>query len=253
MEIFWLIWMLVLPVLGITMTCLFLLYVFVLMPPLARKITYKRFSNCIMLPIATDAGYVEFKFTKKGELPEGVVFTEKGLQFLPRPMWMTKKQRNTPKPQNIMDVETMALKKYIVKDFGKPILFGYAGKLGVFNPATLAALQQNKQTVNPEAQFHRIEEFIKEMPKHFRNPLAKMVKDLRLHTKAKPITYFDPAIIKQVLPRMIPPSLVGVYGKNRLALGMELKGKEYGKLILGGALILGLVIIAILVVVTLGK
>jgi len=50
---------------------------------------------------------------------------------------------------------------------------------------------------------------------------------------------------KQVLPRMKPPSLVGAYGKNRLMLGMELKGKEYD------ALILGLVIIAILLVVTL--
>ena len=247
-----LIWMIVLPITAITMTSLFLIFVFVIMPPLARKITAKRFSNCVMLPIATDSGYVEFKFTKKDELPEGVVFTKKGVRFLTRPMWQTKKERKKGKTEEVMQIEAMALKRYIVKDFGKPILFGYAGKTGVFNAPALAALQQNKQTLNPEVQFQQIEEFIKEMPKHFSKPLEKMLKDLRLHVKAKTITYFDPAIIKQVLPKMIPPSLVAVYGKNRLALGMELKGKEYGKLILGGALIIGLVIIAILVVVTLG-
>jgi len=245
MDILMLIWMLVLPVLGLSMTSLFLVYVFVIMPPLARKITMKRFSNCAMIPTATDAGYVEFLFTKKEELPEGVVFTENGVQFLTRPMWQTKKQRKTPMPRNIMDIEAMALKKYIVKDFGKPIFFAYAGKLGTFNAATLAALQQNKQTLNPEAQFQRLEEFIKHMPKPFNEPLKEMVKDLRLHTKAKTITYFDPATIKQVLPRMIPPSILGAYGKNRLALGMELKGKEYGKLILGGALIMGILVFGI--------
>jgi len=57
--------------------------------------------------------------------------------------------------------------------------------------------------------------------------------------------HFDPALIKTVIPRMTPPSLLGAYGKNRIALGMELRGKEYGKLIMG-ALIVGMVLFGII-------
>jgi len=248
MDIFWLIWMLVLPFWGITMSVFFVIFVFFIMPPLARKITKKRFSDCAMLPIATDSGYVDFKFTK-GELPEGIVSTPDGsVHFLPHSSWQTKKERKKGKSKELLEFERIGLRKYTVKGFGKPIFFGYAGKVGLMNPATLAALEQNEAQLNPETQIQQIEDFIKDIPEHFRKPLKKMVKDLRDHVNAKKITYFDPAMIKRVIPRMIPPSLLGAYGKNRIALGMELRGKEYGKLILGAGLIIGLVIIGIVAI-----
>jgi len=198
-----------------------------------------------MLPIATDSGYVDFKFTK-GELPEGIVSTPDGsVHFLPHSSWQTKAERNKGKSEELLQFERAALKKYTVKGFGKPIFFGYAGKVGLMNPAALAALEQDKTQLNPETQIQQIEDFIKDIPEHFRKPLTKMVKDLRLHVKAKKITYFDPQMIKQVIPKMIPPSLLGAYGKNRIALGMELRGKEYGKLILG----MGIVAIAIFAII----
>jgi len=260
MEIFWLVWMLVLPVLGVTLMILFPLFWFFIVPPISRMLAWMRFKKVSFHVIADDTGYVSILPTTE-EIPEGIVKTKKGYRFLPRPKW-----KQTSNPGNTAN---LLLRKFIWKDMGKPIWLGYAGKVAAVNPATLAGLQQSQSTKplgDPKAMISKLEKYVGDLPKtltvkgvlkqksfNLRSDLTKMLRDLQTEINILPLTVIDPTKIKEVISQMYTPSQLDALATNRETYGMKKKGQEYGKLILGGGLILGLVIIAILIVVTLGK
>lgn len=177
-------------------------------------------------------------------LKEGIHETkDHGWRFQLRPRWSKE-----PKDAEHEYAEQLASRKYMLKDLGKPLWFSYMGKIALFNPPTLAALQQTSPSgTNPTTYFVKIEEFVKTMPLHLADPLKGLVGELKqnLEASAKTLTILDPKIIKEVLPQMITPSQIGALAVNRERYGELKKGHEYGKLILGSALIIGLIILAI--------
>jgi len=247
MQLFWIVWMFILPILGITLAVLAPIIWFFIVPKVARMLTWCRFRNVSIHAIADDSGYVELVPTNV-ELPEGVVRTKRGWRFLPRPRWKTKKEKrlNEKKRQELDMAEQLGLRKYVLKGLGKPFWFGYAGKITAMNPATLAALQQTNNPHNPTGNFQVIEEYIKNIAEPFRKDLTKMLTQLKQQVKAKSLTLINTDAIKTVVPQMYPASLIDALATNREYYGMKRRGREYTGLILGGALIIGLVIFGII-------
>lgn len=261
MELFWILWMFVLPIVGITALSLVPTFWFFIVPKISRMLTWKRFQKVSFHVIADDTGYVTILPTTE-EIPEGIVKTKQGYRFLPRPKW----KKTLGNPGN---TAPLLLRKFIWKEMGKPIWLGYAGKVAAVNPATLAGIQQaqsSEQIGQPKTVLNKLEKYVRKLPKtlavksvhgqksfNLREDLTKMLKSLQNELNILPLTLVDPTKIKEVISQMYTPSQLDALATNREMYGMKKRGQEYGKLILGGALILGLVIIAILLVTTLAK
>jgi hypothetical protein len=263
MQLFFILWMLVLPCLAIVGIIVVPVFWFFVVPRIARKLTWQRFKKGSYHMLADDTGYAYLAFTDE-ELPEGVVHTKYGFRFLPRPH----KAIGNPHSHEEEQAESIVLRKYVWRDMGKPIWFGYAGKVGAMNPATLAALQQS-QSKRPISQADKIledlEAYAKKLPKtltiqrllgkvetlNLRADLLGMLKKLKTEINVLPYTIIDPTRIKEIIPNMWTPSQLDALATNREMKGMKKAGKQHAGLILGGALIIGLVIIAILLIVAL--
>jgi hypothetical protein len=243
-DILYIIWMWVLPALGIMFSILVpIVWVFII-PKISKKLMWARFKNSNIFALADDSGWAELVVSTK-TLPEGIHQTkDHGWRFMLRPRWSKE-----PKDATTEQIEQLASRKYMLKDLGKPFWFGYVGKVTLFNPPTLAALQQDSGSgSNPEMYFSKISEFIQSLEENdVTKRLKSLVEELKqnLENKAKTITILDPKIIKEVLPQMNTPSQIDALAANREMYGMLKKGHEYGKLILGGAIIIGLIILAI--------
>ena len=241
LQIFFLLWMFILPILGILTPILFLVFWRGIVPKIARKLTWKRFSKCSFHMVADDSGYAQLLETTE-ELPEGIVNTKKGFRFLPRPTWL----RGNPNP-NSKSVEDVMLRKFTWKDMGKPLWFGYAGKVTSANPATLAGSQQTPFEAPKVTEYiNSMIKDVKALAEPIRGELTQKLEDLADGLKFKPLTVIDPTIIKKLYPKMFTPSQLDAFGRNRETRGMKRAGKQYTPLIIGAGLILGMVIIAIL-------
>jgi len=245
--------MLLLPILAITLTIIVPIFWFFIVPKVARMLTWCRFKNVSIHAIADDSGFVEFVPTNV-ELAEGVVRTKRGWRFLPRPIW--KPLNPTEKrDEKLEEAEKVVLRKYVLKGLGKPFWFGYAGMVAATNPAALASIQQEQPNpIKRKIIFKNLETYISSLPKqflwnnqtiHIQKELGKIVKQLHDYIKARPLTLIDPRAVKEILPETTPPSLMEAIETYSEMVGMEQKGKEYGKLILGGTLIIGLVVFGI--------
>lgn len=272
LEIFFFLWMFVLPILAIGLAILIPVAWFFIVPGIARKITWNRFRNCSYHMIADDTGYAYLLATKE-EIAEGIVNTKKGWRFLPRPVWLFVKQaikrvKSNPggeektivktKRVELTDeerrVENIMLRKFVWKDTGKPVWLGYAGKVTSANPATLAALQQTNSG-NPDAKgyIQRITEYAKGLGQPHRKILTDMLKQLADGINFKEITLIDPTIIKKLYPKMFTPSQLDAFGTNRETRGMKRAGKQYTPIILGGGILIGVIILGIVAIMVLGK
>lgn len=244
-EIFWILWFLVLPIMGIALTILVPVVWFFIVPKVARMLTWTRFKSVSIHAIADDSGFVEL-VTTKVELPEGVVKTDRGWRFLPRPIWKSLKRRKKKKgdvtEKDLSVAERFALRKYVLKGLGKPFWFGYAGMVNAMNPPTLAVLQQGGSPVgNPTVHFSNIRSYIDSLPKkllwnnrelHPKKDLTKMLDDLHERVKTEPYTVLDPRAVKEVLPEMTPPSLMEAIETYSEMVGMEERGKNILPIIL---------------------
>lgn len=248
MELFYLLWFFVLPILGFLFPILAGIFWIFLVPSVSKRLAWARFRNVSIHAVADDSGQVELVVTKE-ELPEGIVRTKKGWHFLPRPF--STKSKKKIDPTGLL-IERLALKTYTLKGLGKPILFDYAGKITSMNPGVLAGLQQNEKKLSLTPYFDEIDKIVDDMPRHFKKELNKKLDALEEATKAKPITNLDINKIKAVVQKLYPPSVWKAFGINRELKGMKRRGKELMPLILGGAIIIGLVAITIVSIIVLG-
>jgi len=247
MEILYTLWFFILPAMGILVPIFGAIFWFFIVPGLAKMLTWNRFKNVSLELNANDSGYAELLPTKE-ELPEGIVRTKKGWQFLPSPIYS-----NPAKTDEEKQAEQIGLKKYILKGIGKPIRISYAGKITSMNIGTLAAMQQNNKQINLEPYFKSIQNIVDDLPRHFKKELKQKLKLLKQATKAKPLTLIDPEEIKTAVPKMYPPSLIDALAINREMKGMKRRGKELTPLILGGAIIIGLVVLGIALIFVFGQ
>lgn len=246
MEILFLLWFFVLPILGILFPIFAGIFWFLVVPGIAKMLTWSRFKNVSIHLVGDDSGYAEFVATKE-ELPEGIVRTKKGWHFLPSPIYS-----NLGKSKGLKRAEQIGLKKYILKGLGKPIWLDYAGKITSMNIGTLAAMQQNKNQLDLKWYFDEMTKIIADTPKVFRKELSNKLKALEEATKAEALTLINIAQIKSAVPKMYPSSLIDALAINREMKGMKRRGKEMMPLILGGAIIIGLVAISIVAILVLG-
>lgn len=261
MQIFFILWMLVLPILGIVSPILFVVFWVFIVPKIAKMLTWARFQKVSIHAIADDSGYVELVKTDV-ELAEGVVRTKKGWRFLPRPIWKPLSKKTKKKGYDpLEDAENIALRKYVLRGLGKPFWLGYAGLVPSMNPATLAILQQNQSNPNnPHSHFNKIDSYIKSLPSqfsidnrtmHIRKDLTKMITELREHLKSKAVTVLDPRAMKEILPDVTPPSLMDAIETYSELIGREEKGTQYGRLIIGAGLIVGLLVFGVIAMILL--
>lgn len=262
-SIFWVIWMIALPIFAILFMVFAPIFWFLIVPAIARMLTLARFKKVSFHMVADDTGYTVLLPTKE-ELPEGIVQTKLGYRFLPQPT-----VKENPTSNKDRHIEALLLRKFIWKDMGKPIWFGHVGHVASVNPTVLAATQQPKKIKavgHPDVALEKLREYVKKLPKTFtfggilrqksfnlRSDLMGMLKVLDTEIHRKVYTVLDATKVAEIVPQLYTPSQMDAYGQNRIMKGMIMRGKEYGKLILGSALIIGLVIIAILLVVTLGQ
>lgn len=247
-ELFFLVWMWLLPMVAIACLILVPTVWFFIFPKISKKLMWARFRNSSILALADDSGWVELVVTDK-IIPEGIVETKKhGWFFLPRPRW----SKEVKHVSQVL-VERMAATKYMLKDLGKPFWFAYSGKVLLVNPKTLASITKSGKGDNPAGQFQSLLDYAKTLPPHLSEPLVKLVEDLKAAVETKPLTILQPQKIKEIVASMHTPSQIEALATNREQYGMLKRGHEYGKLIIGAGLIIGLVIIAIVAIMYLSK
>lgn len=258
MDIFFILWFFVLPMLGIAWSIIAPVFWFFIVPRVARMLTWKRFSKCSFHMVADDTGYVKLLPTLE-ELPEGVVRTERGWRFLPRRSRMT-----TNKNQHLVNI---GLRKFVWGDMGKPLWYGYAGKVGSLNPSMLALLHESKggSNPNPKTTLVELERYVSKLPKvltrergrktetwNLKEDLIKMLISLKEELAFEPLTLIDPTRIKEVIPKMFTPSQIDALATYSEMIGMKKAGKQFTPLILGAGLIVGLLIFGIIALSMLG-
>ena len=244
--------------LGVITPIFALVFWFFMVPKIARMLTAAKFKNVSIHAIGDDSGYVEL-VTTNVELPEGVVRTKKGWRILPSPIFKSLKGRKKKNYEDLVAAEKIATRKYVLKGLGKPFWFGYAGMVAAMNPATLATLQQSSNNINnPHVHFNKINSYIKSLPKQFiwnnqtKKDLTKMLEELEAQVESEPLTPLDPRGIKEVLPELTPPSLMDAVETYAERVGMEERGKDYGKVALYGAALAVILILGIVAIATLG-
>jgi hypothetical protein len=246
MDPLFMIWFFVLPILGMCFVIVFPIFWFFIVPKISRKLTWARFGKCNLVMLTDDAGWAEIIVSHKG-IPEGVIETGKReWRFLPRPKTKVGEANELEeKAQSIM------LSKCILKDLGKPIWFGHAGKVPLVSPLTVAGLQvdPNVSSNNPTKYLDDIKRFVSNIPILFQKPLLDMLLNLEQKLNMKTITYLDlRQTIKQNIPQMYTPSQLKQLAVNRELYGMEKAGKQWTPLIIGGAVLVILLILGILAI-----
>ena len=250
MDILFLLWFFILPIVGILTPIFALIFWFFIVPGVAKMLTFARFRNVSIHAVADASGFVELVPTKE-HLPEGIVRTKHGWHFLPRPI---NPPGNPGKKTNAnQDAERIALKTHILKTVGKPFLLNYAGKITSMNYSTLAALQQNEARLDLKWYFEELETVLKDLPKHFRKELEKKLAQLKEAAHAEKVTIINPEAIQDTINKMYPPSLIDALAINREMKGMKRRGREMLPLILGGAIIIGIVVIGVVAIIVLGQ
>jgi len=258
-TIFFIVWLIVLPIAGMIFIVFGPIFWFLIVPKIARTLTWNRFRKVHFHFISDDVGFAHLVPSTTEVIPEGVVRAEKfGYRLLPR---LT--SGGNPDGDNL--IKRLLLRKYIWADMGKPIWFDYAGKVGSFNPATLAILEQSqgKNPVGkPDVILNEMSDYVKALPKalvlkdktySLREDLAKMLERLKTEITIQELTVMDPSVVKSLLPTMYTPSQLKALALNREQYGMEKRGKEYGRLILGGGLIIAILIFGIVALVLITK
>lgn len=284
-EIFMLVWMFVLPMLAIIFGTLLFLGYFILMPSVSKRLMWARWRDKSIFVIGDDMGWADIVVADE-ELPEGVCSTKRaGYRFLPRPRTQSSStdprfritedmtetevkalwERQLKEDQDLMDLESqydpMILKKYMLRGLGKPMWFGYLGKVGVLNPQTLASISGIKVTgTNPHnpINFGAIKSWIQGLPKNVeKNEKTRILNMLEeaesyKHEVRKDLYICDPTEIKRVIPRKYTPSQIEAVGTNRELKGMKKMGKQMGQYIifLGVIVVIVVIIIGILYLVT---
>lgn len=255
-SILFTVWMYVLPVIGILSIIFVPIFWFFIVPKIARTLTWKKFSKCSFHFIGDDTGFAYLVPTTE-ELPEGVVKTKYGYRFLPRPILHNEKSNPNDKV-----LEQLMLRRFVWKDMGKPIWFGYAGKVAAVNPVTLALVEseKKKKTRNPVNKVLReLEVYVKSLPETLTvqdkhsvrtiNPqkeLKEKIKLLKTALNYKPLTILDPTKIKEILPKMWTPSQIDALATNREWRGIKRAGKQYTPLIIGLGTIMAILIFGII-------
>lgn len=245
MELLFIIWFFILPILGILTPIFGLLFWFAIVPPVSRMLAYNRFKNVSIHAIHDDAGYAELVPTKE-MIPEGVERTKRGWRLLPRA------GVNTEFTQE----EKLLLRKYTLKGYGKPFWIGHAGKVVSMNGGALAGMQQTERDPNnPGVDLSEITAYLKTLPsplKEIKKDLTKMLGKAQAQAKHKPYTLVDASEIKNVVDELYPPSMLDGFERNRIEKGRRMAGKQYTSLIIGAALILGIVVIGVVALFVLG-
>jgi len=210
-DILYLVWMWLLPALAVMWSVLVPVVWFFIVPKISKRLMWARFKNANIIAMADDSGYVDLMVTTKN-LPEGLHHVEKRGWFYQCRAMQTEK----PKDENTKLIEQIVTRKYILKDLGKPIWFCYAGKATLFNPQSLALLEGDSQE--------------------------------KVASSTKKVKILDLKNLASVIDQMVTPSQSDALATYSEMIGMEKKGHEYGKLIIGGALIIGLVILGIVAI-----
>jgi hypothetical protein len=236
-PVFWIIWTIILPLAAILLFILIPLVYFLVFPSLARKLIRWRFQNVIICGLANDAGSFML-VPSKDYLPEGCVETAHDeWRLLPRAVY--KKGRGLVRYQDVI------LRKFNLKGLGKPIWMGYAGKVPLMNPTTLAGLQQkpiDEKALEPY--FQNLRAYAEKLPKDHKEAMLKAIDELYLRAKMKPITLVDPSTLKELIPRMYTISQVKSIAQNRYLKGLKAAGSQIMKY--------GLIMLALIVVLIIG-
>jgi hypothetical protein len=264
---------------------IFAFWWFVVVPKVAKTLTWARFGNKTISILGDDEGYIEIVPSKK-RFPEGVIDTKRGYRFLPRPL-------GNPGAEGT-GVDQWMFKKYILRGLGKPCWFGYAGKVPNFNPMVGAVFSGTQ--VNPDFQevqldlteitslmdsipknllpkelqseinFHihpetpnqpfniaEFEEVIGMLPKKVPKELVSRIKDAvktikkTYDVRVKEIRVLDIAKMKGAVPKMWTPSQIEAVGMARELIGMKKVGKQIGKYVLGIGVLMILLVFCIIV------
>lgn len=273
MQLFYIFWFIVLPIIGILALALVPLVWRFIVPEIARRLTWARFGKCDVLDLSDDSGWTDLIVSRQG-LPEGVKYDPetKTWRLLPSPPYEKKgKKRKKGKPEDRALQERakeIILKKSMLRGLGKPIYRGYVGQIELINSSTAAALSSSPSLgsnpsislENVDLSIGKLKDFAKSLGEHIKKPLLAQVESVESALKivensinekkdAKKIKYYDPkAAIKENLPQMFTPSQISALARNREEYGRESAGKQYGKLIIGMGFIVALIIIALVLV-----
>jgi len=232
MNTLYIIWMLVLPLLAICMMIVIPILWFAIMPGIAKRLIFARFRPGALQGIADDTGMFDIQ-QSKFELPEGIAHNKLGWYLYPRPTYKPTTEVSEQTEEGIQAAEHLMLKKCILRDIGKPIWFGYRGKMGLVNPLTLAALENKPKTLhNPSQQFANLEMFAATLSKDIQKPLSRLIGDLKERIHEETITWFDPRLIREVLPQNYTESQIDAVAINRENYGRKSQGKDVFKIAL---------------------
>jgi hypothetical protein len=103
--------------------------------------------------------------------------------------------------------------------------------MGLVNPLTLAALENKPKTIhNPAQQFINLEEFASTLSKDIQKPLARLIGDLKERIHEETVTWFDPRLIREVLPQNYTESQIDAVAINRETFGRKSQGKDVFKI-----------------------
>jgi len=246
MELIWMIWFLVLPVVALVLLGLIPVVWFFIIPKIARKLTWARFGDTNIAGIADSAGYFDLEVSRKS-LGEGVLDVGKKIfRFLPRPLFKSaKKQPSTKESQ----AERVILRKYILKGLGKPIWLGWAGKVPVANPEAVAALQGEHTAIhNPSTNIEKIKQYVDEkIPAKFQKGLHKLLNEIGENIKPViPVFNLDLDVLKEVLPKMNTTSQMKALANEYYLKGQASRDRDILKVGFVAMIILGMIVLAII-------
>lgn len=245
MDLFFTLWFFVLPVIGI-LACIFVpVFWFFIVPGVCRMLTWAKYQNVSIHAVGDATGQVALEKTKVA-LPEGVVRTRRrgGWRFLP------KISSNPEKDDAQEEFERISLKKYMLKDVGKPFFLDHAGQATSVNFGTVAYLQHKNLTrVNIDKYMEKLEEAIKEIPKKkYRDQAMDELKLLQKVIHVESLTNLDLDRIPEFLEEEYSPSVIDAFAINREEVGARRARRDMWPWILGGAIIIGVTVIGVVAI-----
>lgn len=262
LETFFMLWEVVFPILGIFCPAFLIAFWRCVVPSVARRLTWARFGKATVLAIADDDGWVELVVSRKS-LGEGVLETSRGWRLLPRPYFkkiialMKKKPKKgsleASDPVKLEQAENIVLRRFSLRGLGKPFWYGYAGKAPLMSPKALSELQRSKEEPLKEQKLNfiqKVKKYIDEkLPREYAEEMTNILDQLRDVIKARTLTLVDPTLIKQVISKTYNQSQLDALATNREMRGMKRAGKQFMPFILGGAIIVAIVAMVIIVMV----
>jgi len=254
-QILFYVWMLVLPTIAVVLMVLIPIWWWIIVPRISRRLTWARFGNKTLVVFGDDHGYADIQVSKSS-MPEGVVEFKNGYHFLPRRTSEDEKVGSKGEKAKRFNTDFM-YRRFTLKDHGKPLWFGYVGKVGLVNPETLSAIAGKKLQTNPHNPASNIAELtplIAGLPSNVSKDTKKRMKEIVKSALEKPegtpkdLTLADPTKIKQVIAKNYTPSQLEAYGKKRELIGMKKAGSQVGKYVMGIGVLIILLVIAVIVV-----